>query len=247
MPAGWGNSYLDWSGAYGFARATIGALLHRERTGEGQMVDSSQCEAGIIQTAVAVLDWSANGRAWSRYGNRSPYKPAAPHGAYRCRGEDRWPAIACFGEAEWIAFTEVAELRQLRSDPRFATLASRLQHQDALDEAVTTWTATVDANDAMARLQAAGVAAGVCQTAAERCDTDPQLRALNWLTELKGSKIGRWPVPEFPVKLSRTPAYAGGPIDRGAPCYGEDNRFILREMLGYSEAEIAALAEEGVI
>ena len=75
----------------------------------------------------------------------------------------------------------------------------------------------------------------------------PQLRALNWLTELKGSKIGRWPVPEFPVKLSRTPAYAGGPIDRGAPCYGEDNRFILREMLGYSEAEIAALAEEGVI
>jgi crotonobetainyl-CoA:carnitine CoA-transferase CaiB-like acyl-CoA transferase len=247
MPAGWGYSYLDWSGAYGFALATLGALLHRERTGEGQWIDSSQCEAGIFQTAVTVLDWSANQRTWTRYGNRSPYKPAAPHGAYRCKGEDRWLAIACFDEAEWLAFTALADRAQLRGDPRFATLASRLRNQDALDEAVGAWTATIDAFDGMARLQAVGVPAGVCQNAADRCDTDSQLRALNWLTEVTGSKIGRWPVPEFPVKLSRTPSYAGGPIDRGAPCYGEDNRFILETMLGYSAAEIEQLAEEGVI
>jgi crotonobetainyl-CoA:carnitine CoA-transferase CaiB-like acyl-CoA transferase len=247
MPAGWGYSYLDWSGAYGFALATLGALLHRERTGEGQWVDSSQCEAGIFHTAVPVLDWAANGRIWTRYGNRSPYKPAAPHGAYRCQGEDRWLAIACFDEAEWFALTEVAGRAELRSDPRFTTLSNRLRNQDALDENVSAWTATIDATDAMVRLQAAGVAAGVCQTAADRCDTDPQLRALNWLTEVTGSKIGRWPVPEFPVKLSRTPSYVGGPIDRGGPCYGEDNHFILSTMLGYSDAEIITLAEEGVI
>lgn len=247
MPAGWGYSYLDWAGAYGFALATLGALLHRERTGEGQWIDSSQCEAGIFHTAVPVLNWSANGRAWTRYGNRSPFKPAAPHGAYRCKGDDRWLAVACFDEAEWQAFTEVASCLQLRGDVRFATLASRLRHQDALDQAVGAWTATIDAFDGMARLQAAGVPAGVCQTAADRCDTDPQLRALNWMTEVTGTKIGRWPVPEFPVKLSRTPSYAGGPIDRGAPCYGEDNRFILETMLGYSPTEIERLAEEGVI
>jgi crotonobetainyl-CoA:carnitine CoA-transferase CaiB-like acyl-CoA transferase len=247
MPAGWGYSYLDWAGAYGFALAIAGALLHRERTGEGQWIDSSQCEAGIFQTAVPILDWSANERVWRRYGNRSPYKPAAPHGAFRCRGEDRWLAIACFEEAEWQALTEVAGRAELRADPRFATLADRLRHQDALEEIVGAWTASVDAYDAMEQLQAAGVPAGVCQTAGDRCDRDPQLRALDWMTEITGTRIGRWPVPEFPVKLSRTPAYAGGPIDRGAPCYGEDNDFILGTMLGYSPAEIAALAEEGVI
>jgi crotonobetainyl-CoA:carnitine CoA-transferase CaiB-like acyl-CoA transferase len=247
MPAGWGYSYLDWAGAYGFALATLGALLHRERTGEGQWIDSSQCEAGIFQTAVPILDWSANGRSWTRIGNRSPYKRAAPHGAYRCRGDDRWLAIACFTEADWPAFTEATGLQGLRADPRFASLADRLRHQDALDEAVTAWTLTVEAYDGMELLQKAGVAAGVCQTAGDRCDSDKQLAALHWMTEITGTKIGRWPVPEFPVRLSRTPSHAGGPIDRGAPCYGEDNTLVLRELLGYSTAEIVALGEEGVI
>ncbi len=81
MPAGWGYSYLDWMGAYGYALALLGALHHRELTGEGQWIDASQCEAGMFLTAPAVLDWSANGRTWTRFGNRSPYRPAAPHGA----------------------------------------------------------------------------------------------------------------------------------------------------------------------
>ena len=99
----------------------------------------------------------------------------------------------------------------------------------------------------MLRLQAAGVPAGVCQTAEDRCDRDPQLAALEWFTEVTGTKIGRWPVTELPMKLSATPAYAGGIIDRGAPCYGEDNHAILGELLGYSRREVDALAEEGVI
>ncbi len=247
MPAGWGYSYLDWAGAYGFALATLGALLHRERTGQGQWIDSSQCEAGIFQTAVPILDWSANGRSWARIGNRSPYKPAAPHGAYRCQGDDRWLAIACFTEADWLAFTEAAGLAALRTDPRFINLTDRLRHQDVLDKAVTAWTTTIEAYDGMYRLQAAGIAAGVCQNAGDRCDTDPQLAALDWMTEITGTKIGSWPVPEFPVKLSRTPSHAGGPIGRGAPCYGEDNAAVLRELLGFSTAEIEALAEEEII
>ena len=62
MPAGWGYSYLDWMGAYGFALALLGALYHRERTGEGQWIDASQCEAGMFLTGATILDWSANGR-----------------------------------------------------------------------------------------------------------------------------------------------------------------------------------------
>ncbi|SAL15321.1 L-carnitine dehydratase/bile acid-inducible protein F [Caballeronia choica] len=246
-PAGWGYSYLDWIGAYGFALAALGALYHREQTGEGQWIDSSQCESGIFQTATAVLDWSANGRAWSRYGNRSPYKAAAPHGAYRCAGDDRWLSIACFDDTQWRAFAEVTGLSALRSDPRFATLESRLANQDALDALVTAWSSTQDAYAGMERLQRAGVPAGVCQTAGDRCDSDPQLVSLEWLTEVTGTRIGRWPVAEFPVKMSATPAYSGGVIDRGAPCYGEDNEHILEHWLGFSKAQIEGLREEGVI
>lgn len=247
MPAGWGYSYLDWIGAYGFGLAILGALFHRNRTGQGQRIDSSQCESGIFLGGVPILDWSANGRKWSRIGNRSPYKPAAPHGAFRCRGEDRWLAIACFDEAEWRALAEVAGRPDWPGDPRFATLEARLANQDALEAEVSGWTGTQKASEAMARLQAAGVPAGVCQTAGDRCDSDPQLAALDWLTEVTGTKIGTWPVAELPVRMSATPPHVGSVIRRGAPCYGEDNEAILGDLLGFGRAEIRALAEEGVI
>ncbi|MGZ8269399.1 MAG: CaiB/BaiF CoA transferase family protein, partial [Burkholderiales bacterium] len=190
MPAGWGYSYLDWMGAYSFALAMLSALFHRERTGEGQWIDASQTEVGLFINGTAVLDWSANERIWTRYGNRSPYKPAAPHGAYPCAGEDRWIAIACFTETEWRALVKVAEHPEWAEDRRFADLAARLRHQDALDALVGEWTRSRDAYQAMHALQRAGVPAGVCQRTEDRCDHDPQLAALEWLTEVTGTKIG---------------------------------------------------------
>jgi crotonobetainyl-CoA:carnitine CoA-transferase CaiB-like acyl-CoA transferase len=247
MPVGWGYSYLDWMGAYGYALALLGALYHRERTGEGQWIDASQCESGIFLTGPTILDWSANGREWRRYGNRSPYKPAAPHGAYPCAGKDCWMAIACFTDAEWRALAEVAEQRAWLADPRFASLEQRLAHHDALDAAVASWTRGQNRYECMMQLQRAGVPAGVCQNAEDRVDTDPQLRHLQWLTEVAGTKIGTWPIYELPMKMSVTPAYIGGPTSRGAPCYGEDNLWVLTELLGRSPSEVERLAEEGVI
>jgi crotonobetainyl-CoA:carnitine CoA-transferase CaiB-like acyl-CoA transferase len=246
MPAGWGYSYLDWMGAYSFALAMLTALFHRARTGEGQWIDASQTEVGLFIAGTAILDWSANGRIFSRIGNRSPYKPAAPHGVYPCAGEDRWLAIACFSEAEWRAVTEVAKRGDWAEDSRFVDLAARLAHQDALDATIAQWTKAHDARHLMLALQSAGVPAGVCQTAEDRCDHDPQLAHLEWLTEVTGSKIGRWPVAEVPVKLSESPAFAGGRIDRGAPCYGEDNEYVYGELLGMTKREIADLAADGV-
>ncbi|MES3000688.1 MAG: CoA transferase [Pseudomonadota bacterium] len=246
-PAGWGYSYLDWAGAYGFALAILSALLHRQRTGEGQYIDSSQCESGLFLAGIPILDEHANQRQWTRIGNRSPYKPAAPHGAYRCAGVDRWIAIACFDDGEWQGFAKTAGLEVLTHDPRFATLEARLRNQDALDAAVNEWTTTQDAFACMVALQSAGVPAGVCQNAEDRCEHDPQLKALEWMTEVTGTKIGRWPVTELPVKLDATPSYMGGPIDRAAPCYGEDNQHVLSTWLGFSDTEIQQLADEGVI
>ena len=247
MPAGWGYSYLDWMGAYSFALAILGGLLHRERTGEGQWIDASQCESGLYLTGYRVLDWSANGRVWSRGGNRSPYQPVAPHGIYRCAGEDRWLAIACADEQEWRSLVEVAGRPDWAADARFADLTARFAHQDELDEEIESWTAAQDDYALMEALQAAGVPAGVCQNAEDRCTRDPQLAALGWLSEVTGTKIGRWPIPEVPLTLSETPPYIGGRIDRGAPLYGEDNEYVYGELLGISTRDQRTLADEGVI
>jgi len=201
----------------------------------------------LFINGTTMLDWSANGRVWTRTGNRSPNKPAAPHGVYPCAGKDRWIAIACFSDAEWQALCKVANNSDWARDDRFANLSGRLSHQDALDAAIGSWTVNGDAYRLMEVLQAASVPAGVCQTAGDRCDGDPQLAALEWLTEVTGTKIGRWPVAEVPVKLSESPAYAGGRIDRGAPCYGEDNEYVFGELLGMSTNEIAELTEDGVL
>ena len=246
-PAGWGYSYLDWIGAYSFANAMLSALYYREQTRQGQWIDASQCEAGIFLNGVAILDWSANGRVWQRHGNRHAYRHAAPHGLYPCRGTDRWVAISCGDQQQWRALARAAGHPEWCDEPRFADLARRLENQDALDRVIAEWTAKRDAYAVMDRLQSVGVPAGVSQTAEDRCDRDPQLESLDWLTEVTGTKIGRWPIADLPVRMSDTPPYIGGRLDRGAPCYGEDNEYVFGELLGLPARKIAELAEEGAI
>ena len=99
----------------------------------------------------------------------------------------------------------------------------------------------------MHRLQARGIPAGVCQDAQDRYERDPQLAHLNWLTEVEHTEMGRWPTREVPVKWSRTPPTMRGVTNRGAPCYGEDNRYVYGELLGLGTQEIDRLADEGII
>ena len=246
-PAGIGYSYLDWFGAYNMATAILAGLYRQHVTGEGCWIDSSQVESGTYLTGTAILDHSANGRRWRRYGNRSPYKPAAPHGAYRTAGDDRWIAIACFTEQQWLGLVTALGDPEWARDKRFSSLGDRLGHQDELDRLVETETSRLDGLDLTDRLQAAGVSAGVCQTAQDRYEMDPQLKHLNWLVELQQTEIGKWPVKEFPVSLSRTPAYAGGIVDRHGPSYGEDNDHVYGELLGLGPNEIRDLKSGGVI
>jgi crotonobetainyl-CoA:carnitine CoA-transferase CaiB-like acyl-CoA transferase len=247
MPAGWGYSYLDWAGAYSFATAILCALYHRDLTGEGQWIDASQCEVGVFLNGVPILDWSANNRVWTRSGNRSPYGTAAPHGVYRCRGRDRWVAIVCKNDAQWGSLAVLMGRPELAEDARFVNLSSRLEHQDELDTIVNTWTQDRDAYSVMELLQRAGVPAGVSQTAEDRCEHDPQLSHLEWLTEVTGTKIGRWPVAGLPIRMSDTPPHIGGVMDRGAPTYGEDNEYVFGELLGLASSQIRRLAEDSVI
>jgi crotonobetainyl-CoA:carnitine CoA-transferase CaiB-like acyl-CoA transferase len=246
-PAGIGYSFLDWFGAYNMATAILAALYRRRVTGEGCWIDASQVECGTYLTGTAVLDFVCNGRRWERYGNRSPYKLAAPHGAYRTKGTDRWIAIGCFSDLEWQRLLEVMNHVDWASDARFDNVEQRANNSDALDELMTAATRSWDGYELMTALQAAGVPAGVCQTAEDRVDVDPQLRHDEWLVELDQRDIGRWPVKELPIRLERTPAYIGGTLDRSGPSYGEDNEYVLRQLLRLDEQTVARLAESGIL
>ena len=246
-PAGWGFSYMDWSGAYYCALTMLCAIYYKKRTGKGQYIDCSQVEPGIYMTGTAVLDYLTNGRHYQRTGNRSSARPAAPHGAYRCAGNDRWIAIAVTNDGEWAALVREMGNPAWAQHEKFATLAARVQNQDELDRLVGAWTDDKEPFALQERLQKAGVPAGVCQTAQDRVERDPQLQHLKWLIPLPHSEIGTWPVKDIPFHFAHGTVNQGGPTERAAPCYGEDNDYVYDELLKLTKQERAELEKEGVI
>lgn len=245
-PAGIGYSYLDWFGAYNLATAILAALNRREATGAGTHIDASQGEVGLYLTGTAILDASVNGRVYKRTGNRSPDKLAAPHGVYPVAGKDRWIALACFTEEQWGGIVGVIGDPGWFEDERFATLTRRLKYQDELDRIISSRTARWEPTQLMYELQHRAVPAGLCQTAEDRAERDPQLAHCEWLVELDQAEIGRWPVKEHPTKMSESPPYIGGRFNRSGPNYGQDTDFVLREILGRSAAEIDELRTMGI-
>ena len=245
-PAGWGYSYMDHTGAYYQAIAILLALVHRARTGEGQWVDLSCTEAGLSLHGAALLDYTVNGRPMRRPGmpdsNRSQSPRMAPHGVYAAAGEDRWIAIACRDDREWRALAERIDVEWAR-EPRYATLAGRLEHEDELDRAIECWTRDRDRFALQEELQEAGVPAAAVQLPGERIDEDPTITSWGLFPEVTHAKMGRVRVDGLPVHFSGT----DWRIERGGPCLGEHNEHVYGELLGLSSAEIDDLQAEGVI
>lgn len=241
-PAGWGYSYADMSGGYSGALAVLMALWYRRRTGHGQFVDLSQFETISSVLGPAVLDITANGATIAPFGNRSQEAPAAPHGVYRCAGEDRWCAMTIFTEDEWQAFCQVLGNPEWTNDPRFSTLAQRLQHHAALDRHVEAWTLTHPPEEVMTKLQHAGVAAGLVANGADM-DRDPQLRARGYWAHVPTPEGDTVTLDGPPIKLSATPGAVAAP----GPLLGEQTASVLRRLLNYSDADIAHLTAERVV
>jgi crotonobetainyl-CoA:carnitine CoA-transferase CaiB-like acyl-CoA transferase len=245
-PAGYGYSYADMAGGYSGALAALIALWHRKRTGRGQFVDLSQFEALASLVGPALLDISVNDRAQVPPGWRSQEGPAAPHGAYRCRrrgdDNDRWIVIAVRSQAEWERFVVALDNPAWVTDPKFRTLYLRMRNREELDANVSRWAATVDAEAAMALLQRAGVAAGVALNGAD-LSVDPQLAERDFFAHVKLPDGGSTRLTGVPMQLSATP----GSVRTVAPEVGEDNDYILGELLGLSRADREELIAEGVV
>jgi crotonobetainyl-CoA:carnitine CoA-transferase CaiB-like acyl-CoA transferase len=222
------------------AAAIIAALDHRQRTGQGQYLDFSQFEASLHFLAPLLLDYWANGREARRQGNSHPQ--AAPHNAYRCRGHDRWCAIAVFTQEEWNFFCRVIGDPEWTRDTRFATPQARKENEEELDRLVETWTLERSAHEVMALMQSAGVGAGVVSSAQDLLD-DPQLEHRHHFWKLDHPEMGPHLHDGPPFQLSRTPAE----LKMGAPCLGEHNEYIYKGVLGMSDDEFVELLMEGVL
>jgi benzylsuccinate CoA-transferase BbsF subunit len=241
-PAGWGYSYADMSGGYSGALAVLMALWYRRRTGSGQFVDLSQFETISSVVGPTLLDILVNKTQSDSFGNRSQEAPAAPHGVYRCLGEDRWCAITIFTEKEWQGFCGVVGNPTWTKDERFATVTARVRHHEALDRYVEEWTSRHFAEEVMELLQRAGVAAGVVANS-EDMDRDPQLQARGYWAQVPTPEGENVILDGPPIHLSTTPGYVATP----GPLLGEHTESVLHNLLGYSAADIAKLKAERVV
>jgi crotonobetainyl-CoA:carnitine CoA-transferase CaiB-like acyl-CoA transferase len=246
-PAGYGYSYADMAAGYTGALAVLFALWHRDKTGRGQFIDLSQFESLVAVIGPALLDISANGRRQIPPGVRSQEGPAAPRGIYRCRAlsgdEDRWLAISVRTHAEWEGLIRALGYPAWATQPKFATLFMRMRNGDELDAHVEQWTLQHDAAEAMELLQRQGVPAGIVANGADLCARNPQLNARGfWMQFALPDGTGHR-TTGTPIKLSDSPVSPA----RCAPEPGDDNSYVLGEVLGLTRSEREALVSAGAI
>lgn len=238
-PVGTSIPFTDFVAPWYMVVAALAALDYRKRTGKGQYIDLSQLEASLSFLSPAILDYVVNGRVQQPLGNRCPY--TAPHGAFRCQGEDRWCTIAVFTDQEWQACCRVMGNPPWTQDPRFVTLLGRKENEDELERLLEEWTINYSPEEVMTRMQEEGVAAGLVENGKDLHE-DPQLKHRHHFWFLPHPEMGMTVNDGPSFRLSDTPAE----LSRAAPCLGEHTELVCREMLEMSDEEFVELLADGV-
>ena len=237
-PANVNMRYGDSTAGAAMALGALAALVHRERTGEGQFVDVSAVEAMTSMIGDSLLRFSLTGQVPEADANFHP--DMAPHGCYPCQDE-RWISIAVASDEEWKRLCSLLGADTLASDPRFASLDGRQANRHDLDAAVSDLTRGRDSKELASQLRAAGIGA------ANSIDTldlvkDPHLWKRGDLLEVIGSH-GPRPIVGPSWKMARSPVA----IEKGSPLLGEHNTHVYNSLLGLTAKEFKALQEADVV
>lgn len=243
-PRGIGVPYPDFTSPHLLTATVLSALHQRDRTGTGQELHLAQLSGIVSLLGVEWMQYSATGVQPPRRANRDPNY--CPHGVFPAIGsddsEDEWVTIAIADDEQWRQLCRLMGREDLLADARFATHADRKTNEDAIDEAVATWTSSQDKWDSAERCQAAGIAAAPVEHLADTYDRDPQLR--------QHYQIVHQPVdPSIDVPIDREPAQWRGADHRlsRAPMMGEHNEYVVREVLGHSEEYYIKLLVDDVL
>ncbi|WHY85779.1 CoA transferase [Neobacillus novalis] len=259
-PAGWGYSIMDVIAGYTGAFSVMTALFHKKRTGKGQYIDISQVETGLPLAGANLLDFTVNKRSSKRPGfppgNRSVTskdhrennyrgKVGCPHNSYRCAGggDNDWCTIAIFSDKEWSTFKHAIGNPEWSMEEKYDTFEGRVSHQDELDRNIEAYTMERNKFEVMELLQNHGISCGAVQMNEDLMENDPQLKVRGLFERLKHPLLGERNLIGLPIKMSETQPY----LHKTAPLMGEDNDYVLSEVLGYSKEEIKVLDEQGVL
>lgn len=221
------------------------ALEHRDRTGEGDLVEVAMADAALNVAAEQVIEHSAYGALLQRDGNRGPM--AAPQNLYRAAPpeggrDDSWVAIAVADDDQWCALRRALGDPAWASDPALAGAAGRRGAHHLVDAGLQEWCRARPAREIVEVLWAAGVPVGEVHQPHEQSEL-PQLRSRGFFETVDHPVIGESRYATLPMSFSRGPRERHR---RPAPLLGEHNAELLGG-LGLSAAEIDALAAEGVI
>ena len=217
------------------AMGVLAAYIHRLKTGEGQRVDTSLMEAGIMQTYWHTAYYLATGEAAPPMGSGN--LTSAPYQAFRTR--DGWINIGAANQSNWERLLEALGAQELADDPRFRTNADRMAHREELAELISERLQRHDTAHWLEVLDRAGLPVGPILSIPEML-AHPQTLARGMVVETEHPRAGRVRSLGLPVKFSQTP----GTVRRPAPLLGEHTYEVLQEV-GYSRAEIDALVAQG--
>src|SRR4030088_615374 len=215
----------------------LAALHSRVSTGQGQMVDTSLFEAGIIQTYWQSAICFATGQAPGPMGTAHPLN--APYQAFPASAG--WITVGAANQANWLRLLGALGACEMARDPRFVSNADRMRNLQALQEALTPLFKVRTSAEWLQRLEEAGVPAGPGLDGSQM-HTDPQALAREMIVETTHTTAGKVTSIGLPIKFSETP----GSVDRAAPVLGEHTLEILREH-GFSDAEADQMASLGAI
>jgi len=220
------------------AASALAALRHRDLTGEGQHVEVAQWEALVGTVGEYIIGYQMDGQMPGGIGNRHISRV---QGVYECSTPDEWVAISVGRDDEFAALSDVIGQPALVRDDRFADVVSRRRNQDALDDIISAWTKTRSQHEAARELQRRDVSAAPVLRI-QSLLTDEHLRARGFWEEVTHADAGTWEM-EGPVwRMSGADAHVRMP----PPMFGEHNTWVFGDLLGMSNAEIAALEAEGI-
>lgn len=235
-----GNHYCDQNAGVLAALGAMAALRHRRRTGEGQHVEAAMLDGALQTVGEALIASSVGVKVEARQGNRSA--TMAPHGVFKCHGEDRWVAIAARSDEEWQRLARVIERPDLAEDPALATLEGRLAQQERLEDALARWCEGQTALRVATRLQRAGIAAGEVLHPGQLL-TDPHLVHRGAHPYVEHECLGASPVPAVSWHFRKEPS----PPEKAAPRFGADNDEVLSTLAKLSPEAIARLRESKTV
>ena len=236
-PVKTGNSVADMNAGILAVAGITAAYVHKLKTGQGQVVETSLMEAALQQTYWHAATYFATGESPGPTG--SAHLLSAPYQAYPAR--DGWVNIGGANQANWERVATVLGHPEWRDDPRFLTNSDRMDNLAALTDAMSAILIKRDKADWIAAFDAAGVPVGPVHTIGEAL-THPQTLARNMVVDLVHPQAGATKAIGCPVQFSQTPTQ----VMRPAPQLGQHSRELLREY-GYQDSQIDGFVAGGVV